>query len=1197
MNAVQRPRKRQDRRLTLAYFSSSPGGVWSFEKWLMWRGISEASREWGMNLVYVAGEEFDRDPQAVLYRLIDSSNVDGIIFWNSFFSTYSQPEAILAFLKRFEPIPIVSIERELPGCSNILVDNAQGVNNLVLHLYEKHNHTKIAFIGQKENQTSVLRWMAFKEATSRLGIYDEALVGELSELDDRGLIPGKDYQAIVALSDWESVLIAQKLRLRGVRLPQDVAITGFNDGMDARGSQPPLTTIRMPFRSMGRQAVEMLVNRINGRESPVTIWKPLQLILRRSCGCLEPMAEQAGITPTFAPPGTLSEVLTLRKSTILAEMALGMGTSVDTLAHAWAEKLLNIFLSGLFSSSGEIDSPVSINYLQELNDLLQWATKEGSNVSRWHEALTTLRLQILPYLDPDQRGTAENLWQQARVLIGQTAVRSEINRGWEAAQRSEILRDLETELLVASSFTELLDILVLALPRLQITDLYLVVYEDPEKPEDKGRLVLAYQNSKRIGSDPGGEVILTRSILPEAILQAAEPYSLVIEAIHLAEEQIGYLAFKGNPPDNASMCDIYQSLRILVTSAVKEVRLRQALQEALNKAEEANQLKSQFLSMVSHELRTPLNLIVGLSEMALRRKARNKKASLEATHKYLEQIYVSGQHLDRLIRDVLDLASSQVGQMKLFFEPLDLTPILEDAACMAGQLAQQKNLDLILNIEENLPSISGDKTRLRQVLLNLLSNAIKFTARGEITLSAGFSATSILISISDTGLGIPAGEQSKIFDEFYQAPYSSSLGYGGMGLGLAITRRLVELHGGKIWVESKGIEGSGSKFLFTLPILNEIEPVNPQNIVNRDAILILTEDPEKTQLLVSQLNEHGFTLQVMRLDPQDIYLNNLLSSPPGAVILDLAPASEHGWQIIKQLKENPKTQDIPVLFYSLVSDQETGSVIEFDYLPKPVNTETLLNTLERYGLKGTPGSKTFTVLIIDDEPGILDLHATMIRSQVKNCQVLTAQNGKEGLEIMRSQRPDLVLLDLMMPEFDGFTVLNRMQEEQLLRNIPVIILTAQSLTEKEMSKLNQGVTAVLGKGLFSQVEMMERVETILARSRRLRSESQRLVQRAMAFIHEQYPQPIARADIANHLNVNEQYLSRCFKNEIGIGPMTYLSRFRIECAKRLLESGNLSITQTALAVGLSSQSYFSRIFQRETGISPSDYRKGIRPSG
>jgi YesN/AraC family two-component response regulator len=196
---------------------------------------------------------------------------------------------------------------------------------------------------------------------------------------------------------------------------------------------------------------------------------------------------------------------------------------------------------------------------------------------------------------------------------------------------------------------------------------------------------------------------------------------------------------------------------------------------------------------------------------------------------------------------------------------------------------------------------------------------------------------------------------------------------------------------------------------------------------------------------------------------------------------------------------------------------------------------------------------------------------------------------------MRHTLPDLVLLDLMMPEMDGFSVLRAMQEEQVLRNIPVIILSARVLTRREMESLNQGVAAVLGKGLFSAKETIARIECALARNKRLGSESQRLVHHGMAYIHEHFQEPLSRGDIANHLCVNEQYLSRCFNKEIGIGPMAYLSRYRIQQAKHLLESGTMSITLVALEVGFSSQSYFSRIFQQETGITPKDYQNGVRP--
>jgi AraC-like DNA-binding protein/ActR/RegA family two-component response regulator len=611
-------------------------------------------------------------------------------------------------------------------------------------------------------------------------------------------------------------------------------------------------------------------------------------------------------------------------------------------------------------------------------------------------------------------------------------------------------------------------------------------------------------------------------------------------------------------------------------------------------AEEANQLKSRFLSMVSHELRTPLNLIVGLSEMAMRQPEKGGTHSLNILRKYHEQIYVSGQHLDRLIRDVLDLASSQVGQMKLICKPIDLVPELQDAAVMGEQLAEQKKLKFYANIPASLPIIWADKTRIRQVLLNLLSNAVKFTAHGEVTLFAEETPDGIHIVVKDTGLGISKDEQNKIFDEFQQTDRSMGQGYGGMGLGLSITRRLVEMHGGRIWVNSPGTEGSGSTFEVVLPIiLAESFSIQADTSPGEGKVLILTSQSGSVDDLSNHLTRQGFRVEELVISTQDFDISDWLKSPPGAVVLDMAPASEMGWEIIKSLKENPITQDVPVLFYSLMVEQDSGTVVEMDYLNKPIGIDELVNALKRHGLK-SGRKEPPTILVVDDEPGILDMHTQIIRSYMPECRVLTARDGIKALDLMRSVRIDLVLLDLLMPDLDGFGVIKTMQEEQTLRGIPVIVLSGQVLTKRDMLRLNQGVATVLGKGLFSSREVFERIENILARSSRLGSDGQRLVFQAMGYIHEHFKEPISRSDIAGHLNVNEQYLSRCFNKEIGIGPMAYLSRYRIEQAKRLLEEGKFSITQVALEVGLSSQSYFSRIFLQETGISPSAYQRGRR---
>ena len=1200
--------------LTIGFFCGSPGGLFSFEKWLMWRGIAEAAREYGVNLVYLAGEDFEYAPQAVLYDLIGEHNVDGIIVWNTFVGQQSSLEKINEFIDGFNPLPVVSIEFELEGCANLMVDNEQGVRDLLVHLIEGHGYQKIAFIGRENSQASRLRQAAFEARMSHYGLFDPNLVGSLDQLDARGVRWGRDARAVLAHSDNLAIKLVETFRQRGLRVPEDVVVVGFNNGQEARGSLPPLTTVRLPFRSMGRKAVEMLVKRIGGDLLQNTLFLAPQLILRRSCGCLEPMAEQAATGGVEHYHGDLPVVLEGLQRSLPEQMAFGMGTSIESLALVWAGKLFDLFATELTRKLFDPAVRVpSTRYLQGMNDLLREAVAEGSNVTRWHEALTILRMSLLPYLEGDLLAFVEDMFNQARVLVGQIAVRLEVHRTWNAARRTEILRGIGADLLLAFEFDELIEILQQGLARLKINDAYLVLYEDQFDPQGKARLVLAIENGERVPVPVEQAVFAVRDLLPPDRLAGQPVYCTLVESLQQREEQLGYLLFKTDPPADPAECDVYQALRIQLSGALKGVRLRQKLQDARRQAEEANHLKSRFLSMVSHELRTPINLIVGLSEMAMRQQSRGGD-SLAVLIKFLEQIYVSGQHLDRLIRDVLDLASSQVGQMNLISKPLELRPVLEDVACMGEQLARQKSLVFRMEAPDDLPMVMGDKTRLRQILLNLLSNAVKFTAHGEVALLVSVEGSEIMVCVRDTGLGIAREEQEKIFDEFHQSDRSLERGYGGIGLGLAITRRLVEMHGGRIWVSSTGSEGGGSTFSFTLPVLVETDeaqqaPALPSNarqgmvlIVSVEEQSLPTDGTENApRSLANHLAGHGFRVEEAHLNDAHDFIDALVAAPPGAMVLDLAPASEQGWEIIKRIKEHPATQDIPVLFYALMQDEEGetvgGTVLEMDYMTKPVGADNLVRALKRHGLLNTTAPGGRTILIVDDEPGILDLHARLVQAELPACRVVTARNGQEGLEKMRQELPDLVLLDLMMPELDGFGVLRGMQAEELLRNIPVIVLSGQVLTRREMLRLNQGVAAVLGKGLFTGEEIITRIESALTRNKRLGGEVQRLVQQAMAFIHEHYKEPISRADVANQLNINEQYLSRCFNKELGIGPMVYLSRYRIQSARRLLEMGNLSITQVAMEVGMSSQSYFSRVFQEEIGVTPSAYQRGVRPEG
>jgi DNA-binding response OmpR family regulator len=512
-------------------------------------------------------------------------------------------------------------------------------------------------------------------------------------------------------------------------------------------------------------------------------------------------------------------------------------------------------------------------------------------------------------------------------------------------------------------------------------------------------------------------------------------------------------------------------------------------------------------------------------------------------------------------------------------------------------LARDKGLTWRADIPAGL-YVWGDRTRLRQIALNLVNNAIKFTARGSVSLEALADGKSIIVRVQDTGLGIPEEEQEVIFDEFRQSDRTTARGYGGLGLGLAICRRLVEMHGGRIGVQSEGKEGSGSTFCFTLP-MSEYRPHPDSNRAVPDAekqVLLLANDLSSGEFVRRHLDQRGFKVEMHQAADPDDWLSWMLESSPGAVVLDLGLTSECGWQFLKIMQDNPAMQDVPVLFYSLTSEQDSGSLLSMDYLTKPVGAEALSGALWLQGLDEPGEQERRTVLIVDDDPGILQMHARVVSAQWPQCRILRAHNGREALDVIRQALcvPDLILLDLMMPELDGFGVLEALREDERTRNIPVIVLTGQSLTEEDVMRLNRGVASVLRKGLFSVEETLAHIEAALVRKRELSRESRRIARMAMAFVHAHYAEQISRQDVAAHIGVSERHLSRCFRQEMGITLNSYLARYRVEQAKVLLAAGDLTITEVAMEVGFTDSGYFGRVFRRETGMSPSAFQRGER---
>jgi CheY-like chemotaxis protein len=473
--------------------------------------------------------------------------------------------------------------------------------------------------------------------------------------------------------------------------------------------------------------------------------------------------------------------------------------------------------------------------------------------------------------------------------------------------------------------------------------------------------------------------------------------------------------------------------------------------------------------------------------------------------------------------------------------------------------------------------------------LNLISNAVKFTPAGQVHLNVSIFDKEVIVSVSDTGIGILPMEQKTIFNEFYRSQNGIQSGYDGLGLGLAISKQLIERHGGSIEVHSPGDLGSGSTFSFRLPILPQtnLSRELPNDLTkNNHLVILLTEGNDSVSQLAAYLEKRGFEIHVYSVDKDSEWLSKITTASPAAILLEEHLAGREGWAMISLLKRHIATEAIPVLAYALDPDNNQGQILELNYLRKPLQPDQLTRELERLT---TSQEKHQTVLVVDDDPGILDMHSRMIEQTGR--QVLVARNGHEALALIEGQTPDLILLDLMMPEMDGFAVLDELQAREFTRAIPVIILTARLLSDADLERCHRGVATILGKGLFTAEETLRHVEAALARQHTLSRTTQQLIRKAMAYIHTHYSASITREEISDHIGISVDYLTDCFRQELGITPSTYIRRHRIRQACELLRDTDQSITQVALAVGFSDGAHFTRTFTHEMGVTPRAFRR------
>lgn len=498
-------------------------------------------------------------------------------------------------------------------------------------------------------------------------------------------------------------------------------------------------------------------------------------------------------------------------------------------------------------------------------------------------------------------------------------------------------------------------------------------------------------------------------------------------------------------------------------------RKNESLKEQMAEVNEANKLKSQFLANMSHELRTPLNSIIGFTARVI------KKSGEQLPAVQLENLTIvkeEAEHLLELINNLLDYSKIEAGKMDLHLEEFDLVKVIGEVHNMADALLGDKSV----KYEEEFYTVDSiplysDRIKVKQILINLLSNAFKYSEKGLVKLSVNLDGKYYQIKVEDQGIGIQAEDLERIFDEFRQVDGSYTRKVGGTGLGLSITKRFVELLQGRIEVAST--YEMGSCFTVYLPAKSQEEMgEDEQNLcqtgVAKKKVVCIDDDFNAQRLYKQYLEEHGF--KVISFDGREEILSKITEIMPEVILLDIMLPYRDGWEILADLKDSPSTRKIPVIMISLLSEKNLAYQMRADeYLIKPVTQEELIETINRI----TINREGLDVLIADDDENYLKLIGQFLREETINYRI--ARDGENALLSMQQKKPDLLLLDIMMPKKDGFAILEEIKKREEWKDLPVIILTAKNLSNKEKAYLKERANFVLEKSGNHIEQVMEYV--------------------------------------------------------------------------------------------------------------------------
>lgn len=1140
----------------------------------LWSGALRAAERADVNLVCFPGGPLGSGgaTRSALYELVGSARLDGVVCWSSTLGLPASSEQAVRLLRSLEHLPVVSLNRVLQGHEALTLDSCAGMRELVGHLVARHGVRRPACIrGPLSNPVSFERYRAYTSALAQYRLPAErsltCAAGEFAAgagasamrvlLDARGLRPGTDFDAVVACSD---VLAADALRLlaqRGIHVPEDVAVVGFNDSPEARLSHPPLTSVALPFAELGELAVDTLVARLRGTRPPDRTAVAGAVVARRSCGCPSPLVAQgmpdgepssrAGTWPNRAWEEVF-EVLPRAGRELAAAFRADAGTTTGadpgpTTARRYVQP------AGATTGATGMSPRAVPGFLPLLEYLLGRHVRSLEEAAAWDGALLEIRDGAVACLPGAARVRGERLLAQARLMAADTSRRILECARWADAREADRLREFGTELTTVVDLHGLIRVLDKQTAADGLPGCRLVLYEGAgEGPSGAGpRLARALPTplermSANRARGGGGEQGSEPRPYPADLLLPDEltpnrRFTFVLEPLHIGEEQWGFAVFEAGTGQGADRHGaLYRALGDQVSAALKGIRLFGEVRRARDAAEQASTFKTRMLAQVTQELRGPLEEI---QRYAGGEQGVTGPAALVRVHRD------SGRLL-WLIDDLLEWARTESDEPGLCLRLIDPRPVLAEAFSSV-MAATSCTADWAQALPRRLPAVLADRERLGQVVRYVLAAAAACAgAQGHVVLAARMLPASVRITVT-------AGADRPV-----KLP---SDGAAGAGIGWATVRRLVMLHGGSFIIDHGPRR---ARLIVDLPLPAPHGAPVLRARAGRTLLAVGAGQPAED--VVALAGQHG--LRLCRIDSDAAPTSFAGEHPVTAVVWDAEAAAPEEWRVAQSLHDHPALSGTPFAMFGATGEDLAGA----------------LQALR-------PAKPPDPVIVVDGSTRSGQRLRGVVATALRGHPVRTATDGTAALALIAQEAPGLVIAQRALADMEGFDLADRIGVAGGPPHCPVLLLSTEGFTfaDADRARCHPGLV-ILDHGILSEGETA-RLLVGMTRNRSASAGRNRiLVHRTLAYLQEHYRHRILRWQVAQAVGVSADHLGRLFHEQFGLTVWEYLTRLRIRRAGERLRSSGDSIQNIARAVGFTDRAYFSRVFRKVTGVAPRAFR-------